>query len=125
MKIKWQNQKQFDLTQEMIEEAKPHSIIHSEIAYIEHPWFNNAVDNLEKDGRSVKVKFVIYRGGIVDWCIYHSLDANFIMAGYLDDKNHLEISPERIASNGAKPHREEVIRSIVNCTDEVYGLYRH
>lgn len=97
---------------------------------IEHPWFNDAKlisegGNLEKDGRSVKVKYVVLRGGIADWKIYHSLDANLEPARYLDGNTHLLASYERVLRAGSGVHNEQLIRKIVPCTDEAFGRYRH
>lgn len=122
---KWQTQEKITLEKGHIENADPHSTMLTGTGYIEHPWFNDVVNNLEDDGRSVKVNFVIYRGGIADWCIYHSLDANLERGRCLGGFSHLARSYEDVMRHGAKPHREEIIRAIINCTDEVYGLYRH
>lgn len=122
---KWQDQPKKRLTIKMIKVAEPSSIILNSQAYIEHPWFNDAKINLEDDGRSTKVNFVIYRGTIEDWCIYHSLDANLERTRYLEGKNHLLIPFETVMKAGAKLYREEVIRAIVQCTDEVFQLYRY
>ena len=56
------------------------------------------------------LRWVAVRGGIHDWAIYHSMDANFISANYLDDPAHLEVSEESIARSGAKLHKEEDIK---------------
>ena len=126
----WQEQKRFKLTKEMVDEAEPNSIIHSGIYLVEHPWFNDAKTIkdgglLSSDGRSAGAGLVVYRGGIADWCIYDSFDANFTTADYLDDPNIVSTSPERIARSGRKQHREEMIRSIVDCSDETFEMYRH
>lgn len=118
------------LTVAELEAMEPHTIFQTGEAFIEHPWFNDAKPvseggNLEPDGRSVKVKYVVLRGGIADWKIYHSLDANLEHADYLDGTDHLNASWQRICRAGAGLHNEEVIRRIVPCTDEAFGLYRH
>lgn len=97
---------------------------------IEHPWFNDARPvseggNLEKDGRSVKVKYVVLRGGIADWKIYHSLDANLEPARYLDGNTHLLASYESVLRAGSGVHNEQLIRKIVPCTDDAFERYRH
>ena len=128
--IKYLNQKQIPITKEMINNAPPHSIIYADEGYIEHPWFNNARPvseggTLEDDGRSTKVKYVIFRGGIADRCIYHSMDGNLVDADYFDDPIHLQSHIQKIADHGAKLHNEHNIRAIVECTDEVFEMYRH
>lgn len=125
MKTKWETQLKVKLTMEDIENTTPNSIIMTGEAYIEHPWFNHAKENIDDDGRSVKVNYVIYRGGVVDWCIYHSLDANLEMADNLDGLSHLLRSFKDVMKHGAKPQREKIIRGIVDCTDDVYKLYRN
>lgn len=129
--MKYKKQEKVELTEDMVRNAEPHSIIHEGECYIEHPWFNQAKSvseggNLEKDGRSVKVKYVIFRGGIADWCIYHSLDANLEKSDYLQGTDHLERSSYvDVKRFGGKLHREDVIRSVVECSDEVMKMYRH
>ena len=118
------------LTIKDLKDMEPNAIFASGIGLIEHPWFNDARPvsedgTLEEDGRTTKVKWDAIRGGIHDWAIYHSMDANFIAADYLDDPAHLEVSKERIARMGAKLHNEKDVRALVPCTDEVFDLYRH
>ena len=118
------------LTLKQLKEMKPDTIFASGIGSIEHPWFNDAKPvseggTLEPDGRSTKVKWIAIRGGIHDWAIYHSLDANFIPANFLDSPAHLEVSKERIANYGAKLHKEEDIKRFVPCDDEAFKMYRH
>jgi hypothetical protein len=125
IKHKWQIQDKIKLTREIIEKAERNSIIYQGEGYIEHPWFNDAKNNLEDDGRSVRVKFVIYRGGIADWCIYHSLDANLEPARYLDGTTHLMRSFEDIKNHGAKLHREKIIQGLIDCDDDTLSIYRH
>jgi len=80
--------------------------------------------NLEKDGYSVKVKFVAVRGGIHDWTIYHSLDANLTYRDYLDGFEHLDASYEQIYKSGAKLYDVYKIKELVPCTIEAFNLYR-
>ncbi len=91
---------------------------------IEHPWFNQARNNLEPDGRSIKVKWVAVRGCIHDWAIYHSLDANLEKSDFLDGTAHLLESWERIYKYGAKLRKEDEIKKFVPCDDEAFTLYR-
>lgn len=86
---------------------------------------NVFITTLESDGKSTKVKWVAVRGGYHDWAIYHSMDSNIVKADYFDDPVHLEASNERIASYGAKLHREEDIKRFVSCDEEAFGMYRH
>lgn len=118
------------LTLQQLKEMKPGTIFAKGISLIEHPWFNDAKKiseggNLEEDGRHTKVKWVAIRGGIHDWAIYHSLDANLEPSDNLDGISHLEVSDERIARGGAKLHDEEKIKEFVPCDDEAFRMYRH
>lgn len=121
---KWQNQPKKRVTIKMIKGAEPNSVMVYGSAYIEHPWFNDAKINLEDDGRSTEVNFVIYRGTIEDWCIYHSLNSNLERTNYLEGKSHLSVPFETVMKFGAKLYREEIIRAVVQCTDEVFTYYR-
>lgn len=112
------------LTVEALKRFAPHSTFAAGYGFIEHPWFNDATVTLEPDGRSTQVRWVAVRGGIHDWAIYHSLDANFVAAPYLDDPCHLDVDDERIARGGAKLHSERLIRAWVPCTDEAFRWYR-
>jgi len=109
---------------------------------IEHPWFNDAhilyndkgepwLDEVKygeaaKAGyRYVFVNWVATRGnGYHDWTIYHSLDGNLTSKDFLDGREHLEASPEKIARLGAKMYSKIKIRELVECDDESFGLYR-
>jgi hypothetical protein len=118
------------LTVEELEAMEYDTVFQWGETLIEHPWFNDAksVDeggNLEKDGRSVKVKYVVLRGGIADFKIYHSLDANLEPSDYLGGTTHLQASYERVLRAGSGVHNEELIRKIVPCTDEAFARYRH
>ena len=97
----------------------------SGLGTIEHPWFNDATETLEADGRSTSVRWVAIRGGIEDWAIYHSLNANLCPFPNLDNPCHLEATADQIANHGAKMHRDEIIRQWVPCDDEAFGWYRH
>ena len=112
------------LTVKDLEETLPNTVFAKGYGFIEHPWFNDAVNNLEPDGRSVKVKWVALRGGIADWKIYHSLDANLEKADYLDGTDHLNASWEQVLRAGAGLHNRDKIRELVPCTDEALKLYR-
>ena len=118
------------LTIKYLKKMKPGTIFATGVGTIEHPWFNNAslvskCGTLEPDGISTKVKWIAIRGGIHDWAIYHSMDANFIMERYLDDPIHLTMSDEKIAQCGAKLHKEKDIKRFVPCDDEAFKMYRH
>jgi len=118
------------LTLTQLKKMKPDTIFASGVGLIEHPWFNDAKlvtegGTLEPDGRSTKVKWVAIRGGIHDWAIYHSLDANFVFDDYLDNPIHLKISKERVARSGAKLHNEETIKKFVPCSENAFKMYRH
>lgn len=118
------------LTFEHLKSLPANFIFASGVGLIEHPWFNDARPvskggTLEEDGRSTKVKWVAIRGGIEDWAIYHSMDANITRADYFDDPEHLQASDQRIADCGAKLHNEEKIREFVQCDDKAFAMYRH
>ncbi len=118
------------LTLKALKEMEPHTIFAGGEGLIEHPWFNGAKSvseggTLEEDGRSTKVKWVAVRGDYYDWAIYHSMDANFISAKFLDDPAHLLVESQTIADWGNKLHNEEKIREFVPCDDEALSLYRH
>ena len=118
------------LTVEKLKEMKPDTIFAYGIGLIEHPWFNEATPvseggSLEEDGRSTKVKWVAIRGNIGDWAIYHSLDANFVKADYLDGTIHLDVPNERIAKAGTKLRDKNKIKEFVPCTDEAFSKYRY
>jgi len=58
-----------------------------------------------------EVRWVACRGkGYHDWAIYYHLPSQDIYT---------------IASNGDKCFTESVIKLLVPCNDEAYGLYRH
>jgi len=120
------------LTLEELKAMKPHTIFAKGTGLIIHPWFNDDAPNKvnkegvpDKDGRYVEVNWVAIRGGIHDWAIYHSLDANFEPARYLGGFEHLKVTDEQITRGGAKLHNEEEIKKLVSCTDEAFGMYRH
>lgn len=120
------------LTIKKLKAMKPHTIFAKGEDLIVHPWFNNATENLvnekgekDKNGKYVKVKFVACRGGIHDWAIYHSLDANLTNRDYLDGFEHLKANWDSIQRFGAKLHNEEDIKKIVECDDESFNMYRH
>lgn len=118
------------LTLDELKAMEPDTVFQWGETMIEHPWFNDATPvedggNLESDGRSVKVKYVVLRGGYHDWKIYHSLDSNLEPSPYLNSQRHLDASFEQVLRAGAGMHNEELIRSIVPCTDEAFEMYRH
>lgn len=55
-------------------------------------------------------KWVAIRGGIWDWAIYF---------GYAGESN------EFIAKQGDKLHDKNIIRELVHCDDEAFGMYRY
>jgi hypothetical protein len=112
------------LTVSKLKKMKPDTIFASGVGLIEHPWFNQA-NNIEKDGRSTKVKWVAIRGYMHDWAIYHSMDANINQEPYFNGTEHLNASDDLIARAGAKLHNEETIKKFVPCDDEALKMYRH
>lgn len=118
------------LTVEELEAMEPRTVFQWGKTLIEHPWFNDAKPlsdggNLEPDGRSVRVKYVVLRGGATDWKIYHSLDANLERSRYLQGNGHLLAPWGSVLRGGAGLHDEAIIRRIVPCTDEAWERYRH
>lgn len=118
------------LTIEKLKAMEPNTVFASGFGLIVHPWFNDAKKiseggSLEEDGRHTTVKWVAIRGGIHDWAIYHSLDANSEPADYLDGVHHLDASEESIARGGAKLRREEEIKKFVPCDEEAFKMYRY
>ncbi len=114
-----------------LKEIKPNTIFLKGTGLVIHPWFNNEPENLvdengepNKKGKYVKVKWVAIRGGIHDWAIYHSLDANLESSDYLGGFFHLISSYEDIAKYGAKLRKEEEIKKFIPCDEEAFGMYR-
>ncbi len=89
-----------------------------------HPWPDEARENVI-DGKYAEVNWVAVRGGIHDWTIYHSLDANLTKRDYLDGFEHLMATNERIRNWGTKVRREEEIKRLVPCDDEAFKMYRY
>ena len=119
------------LTLKKLKAMKPHTIFAKGAGLIIHPWFNDAKENLvnekgEKDnnGKCVKVNWVAVRGGIYDWTIYHSLDANFTSRDYLDGFEHLKATDEQIARAGGRLHNRDEIKKLVPCEDDALRMYR-
>jgi len=120
------------LTIENLKEMKPDTIFAKGEAMIRHPWFSSyeyakkqgAYKTVNEEGLT-KIKWLAIRGGIHDWAIYHSLDANLERADYLDGDSHLQTSWKRIARGGAKLHNEDEIKKLVHCSDEAFALYRY
>jgi hypothetical protein len=73
----------------------------------------------------VKVHWVACRGGIHDWAIYHSLDANIVREDYMDSVEHLSAPEWLIAKVGAKLHNMEKVKEFVNCSKGAMQMYRH
>lgn len=124
--------KKKNLTIKQLKQIEPHTIFAKGETLIEHPWFNNDAPNKvngkgepDKNGKFVKVRWVAIRGGIHDWAIYHSLDANLEPSRYLGGFSHLEVDWNRIADHGAKIHREDDIKRLVPCDNNALGMYRH
>ena len=119
------------LTLSDLKSFKPHEIFAKGETLILHPWFNNTVKTClnekgepEANGKYCKVKWVAIRGGIHDWAIYHSLDANLERADYLDGFSHLEPSWEDIADHGSKLHKRDKIQELVEPDKEAMSWYR-
>lgn len=113
------------LTIAQLKKMKPNTIFATGTGLIEHPWFNDAKKFLEKDGRSVKVKWIAVRGRIHDWAIYHSMDANICHEDYFDCLCHLAAPKKLISDYGAKLHNTEKVQEFVPCDKEALEMYRH
>lgn len=116
------------LTLEKLKKMEP-GIFAEGVGLIVHPWFNNATLKseggvLEDDHKHTLVKWVAVRGGIEDWAIYHSMDANITEADYFNSPEHLLAPAQVIANYGAKVHDREIIKNFVPCDDEALGMYR-
>lgn len=111
------------LTLEQLERMAPDTRFANGVGLILHPWFNDA-KNIDENNMT-PVKWVAIRGGIHDWAIYHSMDANLCHADYFDSSDHLECSIDQIARHGAKLTKEKEIRAFVPCTDEAFKMYRY
>jgi len=109
------------LTLNKLKEMKP-GIFATGQGKIIHPWFNNA-KNIDKNKETI-VNWVAVRGGIHDWAIYHSMNANLEPANYFDGSTHLEASNERISRAGAKLRPENKIREFVPCDDKAFSMYK-
>lgn len=120
-------QRNFDdeLTLEYLKSLKPMTVFAHGFTRITHPWFNDA-NNVDRDGRSALVRYVIVRGSIHTWSIYHSMDANLVGFegyNYFNGTTHLYSLIDSIARFGAKLHDEQKIREMISCTDEVFSFY--
>ena len=62
---------------------------------------------LHKEGA---IRWVAKKGGVVDWAIYY---------------HKAEYDMEYVAAHGDKCFTKEVIRELVECTDEVFKRYRY
>ena len=120
-----------ELTLQQLKDMKP-GIFTKGTQLIIHPWFNDECPNLvneigesDKKGKYVKVNWVAIRGGIYDWAIYHSLDANLEPADSLGGFTHLDATDEQISRGGAKLRKEDEIKKCVPCDDEAFEMYRY
>ena len=119
--LKERNKMKDKLTLEKLKAMKPGIFARGQ-GKILHPWFNNA-KNIDENKETV-VNWVAIRGGIYDWAIYHSMDANFEPANYFDGDTHLKVTDEQIARNGAKLCDKNKIKEFVPCDEEAFKMYR-
>jgi hypothetical protein len=112
-----------ELTLEKLKLLQPNQIFASGIGKILHPWFNDAT-NIDSNNMT-PVKWVAVRGGIHDWAIYHSMDANLCKAEFFDSSDHLATANDQIANHGAKLYNPDKIREFVPCNDEAFKMYRY
>jgi len=112
------------ITIKKLKSMRPDEIFASGQTEIEHPWFNDATRSLIPGTRNTLVNWIAIRGGIHDWAIYHSLDANLEKSDYLDGTDHLRVSDAMIARHGAKMRREKDIKRCVPCTEKAFDMYR-
>ena len=92
----------FELDREMLEEAEKHTSIYKGFGQVRNKWNPEVMQD---------VKFVIFRGGIPDWCIYYS--------------TNLEDDWDKVESWGQKLHNKIDIEELVKTSDEVMKMYRH
>ena len=112
------------LTETMLIEMQPWEVFDYGFTKIKHPRFNDAKKTVDENGMAT-VKYVAVRWKWMhDRAVYHSLDANFEHAPYLDWDEHLQVSVDAIASMWAKMRPEDAFQ-IFNCDDTVKSLYRY
>lgn len=87
----------------MIEDAPPNSIMFTGLAM-------DTPEGLHMSGSGNPLKFVVFRGGIADWCIYCGLASK---------------PTQQIRYFGNKPHGRKIISNVVEFDDEVWEMYRH
>lgn len=119
------------LTVDALEKIAPDTIFAKGTGFVRHPWFSKSCYEKKQGAYKfvsptgmTKVKWVAVRGGIADWAIYHSLDANLEQSDYLDGNVHLNASFEQIYREGAKLHDRDIIQELVPCTKEALNCYR-
>lgn len=126
-KIKRKNQQKFKLNKEMLKKYTIWQVIQHWTCYIEHPRFNHAKTvkewgNLEEDGRSVQVDYVIIKQHGNHRSLFHSLCSNLTHTDYLQGNDHLNLPTHMIAKAGQREYGNH-IKEIVDATDEVYHLF--
>ena len=93
----------FKITNNIIEQAFPHTIIAKGISTDEHKGLNMT-------NSSKAITWVIVKGRINDWCVYTSLG---------------QVPYETVKDWGDKVHCREHIENIAEFDDEVWRMYRH
>lgn len=92
-----------NLTKKVIGEAEPHSIIKEGVT-------TDDEHGLNMTGSGENLRYIIFRGGIADWCIY---------------THRTEFPASYIQAHGNKPHSRDFIENIVSFNEEVWEMYRH
>ena len=111
------------LTLEKLKAMSPNTIFAHGRGKIEHPWFNQA-KNIDENNET-EVNWVAVRGGIHDWAIYHSLNANLEPADYFDGVTHLSASNDQISLHGEELYYEQKIKEFVPCDEEAFKMSRY
>ena len=113
------------LTETMLLDMNPWEMFDKWYCKIKHPWFNDAKKTVDENWMTT-VKYVAVRGKWMhDWCVYHSLDANFENANYLDWDSHLDVPFELVASMWEKMRPEDAFNLFDIKDEAVKDLYRY
>lgn len=113
------------LTVEMLKAMKPWEMFDKWFTRIKHPRFNQATKTVDEEWYTT-VKYVAIRWKWMhDRACYHSLDANFEHADYLDWDSHLTVPFQEVADMWSKMRPEDAFELFTIEDDEVKDLYRY
>jgi hypothetical protein len=90
-----------------------------------HPYYPSStpLKTADAEGKAF-VKWVAVRGGICDWAVYHSLDAQFELADRLDGKDHLAATYQDIQDHGSKMSLGDACHILEQVDESAKKLYR-